>query len=631
MSFRDIVILVFALLAVTLSAAGSALFSDSWWGLHFWEFLPRWAFLAGSVALLATLLLIVLRRPDERRPKSWRSPVPLVVIVAVFAIVSIAFRVRHLLLGDGIPIVETLPTGEAFHAREPLTFGLQAALFRLFTQGFPADSPESTAWRAVAAGSIAAGVVFIFVAWALAGEILRRWRKEEEGDDEPQADAPRLLLTALLVSQGYALLFFGYVENYTFLLVATGLFLFTGLRAARGAAPLWLPGLAAVLATTFHIMGAALFPAWAALLVFRLRARGPRIAIDAAVVGFALVAVELLLARLEPGYSWFSSILTVGRVTTISGIAGINTTYLGSPAHVRDFLNEHWLTGPLGLFFFLAALPGSIAYWLKPPRPGAENGAPARRAPTAGDLFLATNAVVWLVIVLRMADSNLGYARDWDLQCAAALGFTVAAFHLMPRPTAAHLLSDTRFLALALAVSLFHFVPWVAVNASASRSLARTASLPLGYGRPEGLVAKWHLREGDLRESWAWYHKSLDAYPESHAAWCGLGVIAFEMKEYDRAADYFRTAIKIRPQFVMYRRNLVNALIDAGKGEEAIVELEALLAVDPENAVEWRRYGDLLAEGGHSLEARTAYEKVLHLRPGDAEVARLIQQQNGPN
>jgi hypothetical protein len=347
-------------------------------------------------------------------------------------------------------------------------------------------------------------------------------------------------------------------------------------------------------------------------------------------VAVALVAAELLLARLEPGYSWLSSILTVGRVTTTSGVGGINATYLGSQAHVRDFLNEQWLTGPLGLYFLVAAVVGAVLYRRSAAAGDGSDASPGdrRRFPNSGDIFIGINAGVWLLIVLRMADSNLGYARDWDLQCAAALGFTVAAFHLMPRPAPGRSLSDSRFLALALAVSLFHFIPWVAVNASADRALARTAILPLGYGRSEGLVAKWHLREGRLREAWTWYHKSLDAYPSSHAAWTGLGVIAFQKQEYDRAADYFRTAIKLKPEFALYRRNLVNALIDGGKADEALGEFEALLALDPENAVEWKRYGDLLMERGRDIEARDVYEKVLKLRPGNEEVMQLIQEQD---
>jgi tetratricopeptide (TPR) repeat protein len=611
MIFREYLILVLGLVFVGLSAAGAWLFPASWWGLHLWAFLPRPAFIAALLAVTGFGAWVFLGprtplRPAPLEPRSERARSPFVLFGAplalaiAFGVLAWVFRVRHLLLGDGIPLVQHLPTGLAFHPREPLTYALQAQLFRFFSAVAPGLDPEATAFRAVAAGSLGTGVLFALVAWALAGEISR-----------DRGLANRFLLSAILLTQGYALLFFGYVENYAFLVATAGLFLLLALRAARGAGPLWLPGAAAVLAAAFHISGALLFAAWLVLVLIRIRARGPRVWIDVAAVAALFGVTALLLGRMQSHYNWVDTILTVGRVTTTSGLKGINKSYLGSANHVRDFLNEHWLVGPFALFLVLPAAAAAVL-------------SIRRRRPDAGALFLGANALLWLAVVLRMADSNLGYARDWDLQTTAALSFSVAGLYLVSGRGEGRL-TERRFLSLVLVLSLFQFVPWVLVNSSPDRAVRRVAALPLGHGRSEVLVGTFYIRENRLDKAEEWYQKGLKQNIESHAAWCGLACVAFQKRDYARAARLFGVAVKLKPDYPLYRQSLVSTLIHDGRQEEALREFRNLLAVDGRNVTSWMQYAQLLREFGHAEEAREAFRKVLELEPGQTEAARRLE------
>ena len=622
MRTREIVIAAFGAVVVLLHILGSRLLPDSWWGLHFWSFLPVWSFLLAIAVAALAVVIVLLPRPRPQEPRvAGRGEEPLIVgvlLAALYALVAWSFRFRHLLLGDGIPIVRLLPAGTAFHEREPLTYRLQHLLYSAFCS-FGRPPGEETAQVAVAAGSVAAGFLFALIAWFLAGELLGNWRGDL--DRSTRSPWPRVLLTAVLLCQGYALLFFGYVENYAFLLAAVAFFLLAGLRAARGAWPLFVPGIIAVVAASLHIAGALLVAAWAALLVFRVRTVGRGVWKDLGLVLAAFIAAALLLSRLSPGYNWVATILTVGRVTTTSGVKGINTTYLGSPEHLRDFFNEHWLLGPFAFFFFLLTLTWRLLS-RRNSRFGGFGG--------SGSLFLLTNALLWLLVVVRMADSNLGYSRDWDLQAPAGLSFAVAGLYLLPPPSADREgagLSDShaRVLLLVLVFSLVHFVPWALVNASESRAVQRIARLPLGAGRAELLVGTWHFRENRLREARDWYLKSVDAYPQNHLAYSGLGLVALRIQDYDRAERFFRLAVTINPGWAPYRESLINALVSGGRLEAAAAEYPSLLELTPRNATTWMQYGRLLEHLGRTTDARAAFQKVLEIDPGQIEARRTLE------
>ena len=78
------------------------------------------------------------------------------------------------------------------------------------------------------------------------------------------------LAFALLVAQGYIQLFFGYVENYTFVLLVLAAYTLAALRALAGRAPLLLPGALLVLALALHLSAAVLGASFAVLAVRRL-------------------------------------------------------------------------------------------------------------------------------------------------------------------------------------------------------------------------------------------------------------------------------------------------------------------------------------------------------------------------
>ncbi|MBI5711736.1 MAG: hypothetical protein HZC42_15745 [Candidatus Eisenbacteria bacterium] len=530
--------------AVTMAAhvLGSGVPRGVLWGAHFYAFLPAWALTVGlavvAAAALAALtprgraLVATVRVPDvEAGPRARRRRVMVAIMMGAAALFWL-FRTRHLLLGDGLPLTARVLEGGSFHPLEPLTAWLQARVHALARRLFATPGAPSwrVAWDALALGSVVAGALFVPVAWALARELAAA-----------RAGATAALVLLVLLAQGYVQLFFGYVENYTWYTLALACYLLAALRHLGGRWPLAAPGAALVLALALHLSAAAMMPSFAVLAARGLMHRAGR---ARALRGLALTAAffataSLALARLHPGYSLGRSLLDVGRAIG-EGSPAQAAGYALSARHWRDFLNEQLLIGPLGLFLFLPAALATARAW-RDPR--------VAFALAAGAGYLAA---CWIA-----GDSNLGYARNWDLLAPSGLVFATGALLLLLRAAPGGLPGGA--LVLALAVSLFHTVPWVAVNACERRALARFETLPLGLGRVESTLGYWQALNGRPVEAERWLRQAVEVAPGNVRAWGFLGKLEAERGRFAPAARAYAEAVRLRPDVPEYRRGLAQA------------------------------------------------------------------------
>jgi hypothetical protein len=439
----------------------------------------------------------------------------------------------------------------------------------------------------VAAASALFGAAFVVVAWHLAAELLRLGGAR---DAEPTVEPlPRALVTAALVTQGYVQLFFGYVETYSVGALAIAIYLLVALRYLRHAAPLLAPLLVLAVAGTLHLSTLTLAPSALVLVGVGLAdSSRRREAVWAVVVG------ALAVAALAVAFQWydarFSLLAHLGQLHRQGrGSAG----YLFSQVHVRDFLSEHALIGPYGLL--LAA-------------PAALFAAALGRWRDSRCVFLMGVGLAAAVACWMVPDLPLGYARDWDLFAPLGAAMTVAGVGLLAR-LAGEGVALRRALALLVAASLFHTVPWVLVNASEQRALERFTFLPLGLGRTESTVAYWYARRGDHEAARYWLAKSLNENPSNTRAHELFGQIAMAEGDSRGAVLAFESATRIRPERYDYRLQLVDALARNERPGEALAHLDTLLARRPEAAELWHRRGGILQAMGRAEEAAAALRK----------------------
>lgn len=583
------------------------LLRERWWSVHSWAFLPAPAF-AIAVLLVAAGLLMAWRAPvalDRQLVRVLPKLTPLPgwaghVLAAVLAgVVFWLFRERHTMLGDGSALIRNIPAGQDFHPDEPLTLWLHHAFF-FAKGGFFARSGatlDEAAHATIGLSSVLCGALFVPIAWALAGEFRLSPELDSRAPDRA-ARATQVLVFVTLVAQGYLQLYFGYVENYTFLALALAAYALASLRALDGRAPLLAPAACLVLALALHLSAAVVVPSFVVLAACRLLSPRARMAAlrDLVIAAGLYFAMHLLLARLGNGYNWTAMLLALGRRTTDS-----STSYGFHPFTFAQFMHQQLLIGPLGIFLLATCAAGALLM---------------RAWRDCRIQFLAALAPGYIAASLIAGDSNLGVARNWDLLAPAGFVFTLVAlgFALHAAWPAASL---RRWLFVLAIASLFHTVPWIAVNASAERTIERYKVLPLGLGRSQVMVADWYYARGHEDEALGWYRLALDENPLQNHAHSQLGRIALHRGRYDIAEMAFREALRSRPTMALYRFQLVDALVRSHQLAPARTQLDTLVSLEPNVAGYWAASALVLAGLGDRDGALAALDVAARLAPGD--------------
>jgi tetratricopeptide (TPR) repeat protein len=596
-----------ALAAIAAEIVGATLMRERWWSVHSWAFLPLPAF-AFAALLVAGGLLVAWRGPvwlDRQFVRGLPGLASLPgwtgrALAGVLAgVVFWLFREGHTMLGDGNALIRNIPAGQDFHPDEPLTLWLHHAFFLAKGAVFagPGRTAGEVAHATIGLSSVLCGALFVPIAWALAGEIVPPPGPDAKTRDGA-ARATQILVFTVLVAQGYLLLFFGYVENYTFLALALAAYALAALRALDGRAPLLAPAACLVLALALHLSAAVVVPSFLVLAGCRLlspRAR-PAALRDLAIAAGLYLAMHLLLARLGNGYNWTAMLLALGRRTTDS-----STSYGFHPFTFAQFMHQQVLIGPLGIFLLATCAAGALFL---------------RAWRDCRVQFLAALAPGYVAASLIAGDSNLGVARNWDLLAPAGFVFTLVALGLALHAAwpAARL---RRWLFVLAIASLFHTVPWIAVNASAERTIERYKVLPLGLGRSQVMVADWYYARGREDEALGWYRLALDENPLQNHAHSQLGRIALHRGRYDIAEMAFREALRSRPTMALYRFQLVDALVRSNQLGPARAQLDTLLSLEP-GVAGYRAAAAVVWFGlGYRDSASASLDAAERLAPGD--------------
>jgi len=558
------------LLLQVLSLAGDP---GRWWGVHFVAFLPLP--LVGLLMAVAVLAAAWGARgggaPDI--PAGWWMAGVGAVGVGLLAF---GFRSQQTVLGDAWPLMLDLPRGKDFHPRQPLTMFLQQALYGGVSAVLEGE-PRELARRSVAIGSVLCGVGFVPVAWGLGRQLVVR--KEH---------APWASLA--LLTGGYVLLFFGYVENYAWPLLANAAFLWTGLLALRRGYPLAPAFVCFAVGLGLHLSTILLLPAaiFLGFAVGRDPSRRRGLVVDLVIVCAALGLLDAWMrSRGLPLATAIGDLLGIARQ---DNGGGRGLAYLLSLRHLRDFLNEALLVGPFAVALALVGVTGLT------------------RTRDPGIWFLGIASTALLGAAFLTTEPLLGYARDWDLFAPAAvvwMAFGVATVGAGP--------GSARALAGIAVASAIHLGTWVAFNHSEALAMERFATLPLGLGRTEVVVGNWHLRQGRPDDAEEWFRRAIRTNPANANAWGLLGNLYARQDRFDEAAAAYTEALRTRPDKTPFRSSLVRCLVEQQKWEESLPHLEILVQQDPDNLGFWRGYAQVYRELGRDADYRRVVERTADL------------------
>lgn len=552
---------IFGVLALQVLCLGRARFVL--WGPHVPVFLPLPIDMVGwSIVALASL--IALGRERAPRLPSFRAPrggVAWGVGLVAAALVLWLARSGQDLLGDAVPLTRDLPNGLAHHPRQPLTQAIQQALYQLLSPLFAGDLelPRKVAARTVAIGSVCCGVLYIPVAAWLARELVELPGTVRRG------------ALALLLTQGWSMLFFGYLENYTFVTLALLVHVAATMRWLRTGQGLGLSAFTLILSITLHVAAVLAAPGWILVVVLRSGRGLPRRdfleLIVALALGFALVS--WLQAR-APGYSLLQAIQSVLGLAQENQGGGTGWGYVFSWIHLNDWFNAQWLLGPVGIGAAIAS--GGILLV-------------RRRRPGMRSLYLLAVASTIGAAHFLMAEPTLGYARDWDLfaPSGALVSVTAIAGLLAVLPPT---ITARGFFAL-IVLSLWTTGAWVAVNASETRSAERFAHVPLGLGRTEVVLGNWHWRNDRPLEARRWLEFALRRNPLNNNAHALLAAMSAEAGDFRDARERMAEAVRLRPRKIEYHAALLEFCDRDGAARPAIAELERWLVLHDSDPDVW--------------------------------------------
>jgi hypothetical protein len=335
-----------------------------------------------------------------------------VAVALLAAIPFYLFRIQHLRWGDAYILAHAIPHPDVrltYVWQAPLDVFLHAQAWRLGHAWFGWPDPLPV----YALLSVAAGVVFV---WTLLG--LADWLGG--------ARAARVLVIGLVLTLGTMQLFFGYVENYTFMTLGVLVYLWLALRAVRGEIGLAWPASALALTHAFHPSTLVLAPSLLYVAWLTARSKGqPARTLLALVVPYALTLAGLL-ALMTTGGHGLSALLGAdfpggGDRRWFVPLCQATTRWerytMFSLAHLVDVVNQQLLVAPMIWPALGLGLAVARRRW-----PGRD---PALRV-------LALAAGFYLLLALTW-NPDYGGQRDWDLFAPAAVPAALLLAYALPR------------------------------------------------------------------------------------------------------------------------------------------------------------------------------------------------------
>jgi tetratricopeptide (TPR) repeat protein len=580
-----------------LAAVALGWWQPAWrvWGVHHLAFLPP----PLSVILFVAAALFLTRLGG--RLLNWLRPrtlPPLLRKAAVWSVAAMlvffALRVAIPLLGDGSLWIKELSWIGVFEARgqnvpgtrwlmrkEPLEMGLHEAVFRGVSQLRPRDFPgftpeqqeavykrrshwlESAARNTYAWLSILAGGLFIY----LAGRFAQKRVAAE-------SRAPFLLL---LLSGSGMLLFFGYVENYSWMSLASLATMLAGIDESFPPRKFPVKTVVAfLLAVSFHLTAVAMLPGILFMVLLRLwpireGADAPRqIRMRAGLILGGLAVVGMAEYVIVKGWRGWISVLPLVPAFSKDGYAFF------SSKHGLDLLN---------LLALSAAAAVSVLIGVR-----QADGRDASARIQNIFLFLASAGGIALLVTFN---PNLGLARDWDVVTAALWPLIVWAAWRLATSDLRAVRSDVlaALAGFALAVS----VPFALVQSGERSSLARFETL-LNLDRSRSAygwenIATYYEDKGDLANRVRCWKSAL-AVEDNPRYQVNVAVALRLQGNLEESESYTVAAVKRAPQYYYQLVYLAKEWVDRNRLDKARDLLRLATELDPND----QRAAELLAK-----------------------------------
>jgi len=122
-------------------------------------------------------------------------------------------------------------------------------------------------------------------------------------------------------------------------------------------------------------------------------------------------------------------------------------------------------------------------------------------------------------------------------------------------------------------------------------------------------------QSGNLQQAENIYREILRDEPNNFYALHYLGILYYQLRNYDAAIKYIRKASELNPTAADAFYNLGNVYKDSGHLDEAINCFQKSLELNPQNADAYNNQGIIYKDKGELNEAITSFQEAIHLNP----------------
>lgn len=600
--FQKIILVACAFL-ISVRLLGSLFPEQRLWGVNLLYYMPsiwRWILVISGLVILIPRVsarvndsLSVFHHGLAARLTKINRYYRYIFIGLIGGILFWALRVRTFLLGDSFLRAREINQGAKFSFTAPLDFLLHVKVAGLLNWD---------AFQTYAVLSVLSGAVFLFLILSFRDRIAR---------DKTE----RSLVFCVIATMGANQLFFGYVESYTLVYVAIIAYILLSLGYLADKNGLALPVAAFFVAFGLHLSAVTLLPSLLYLASLkeleRAETQDKRRKLFKVFLSIGIVlsvgAILFILQSCNPDKRGLSHYL----ISPLGG--GSEDLYsLFSFSHIVDLINHHLLVSPVGILILLTPLLAfSKRIKLKD------------RAVT----FLLILSVCMLAYAF-LIDPKLGYPRDWDLFAFSGLGYTVLGLYVFLKHWRETKAGDLRYVTLSLLfASLVSTVPWIYVNATENKAVARFEHLldldekRSAYGR-ENLAMYYSRRQEWHKEIKQW--KKAIALTNNARYMTNLAVVYYNQQRYDPALRELERSLEVDSTFDFTHFLFAEIFLRTGRHEQAIKEYRKAIKCRSDITQYHDNLGALLANLGRYQEAVEVFEQGLKANPGYPSIYRNL-------
>jgi len=589
---------------------------NSLWGFNHLKYFPDFVtiiyailvivFIIPAVADRIYILLSKLTVHFQKLPK----PIRIVIISVLAGIVFYLLRVHVHSLGDGYQRIFEIGKGKFYSHTEPLDFFLHAALYR-FLLLFDIRTPELS----YVIISILSGLIFVNAIY------LFKFSSRVNASTS-------LLIKTIFIASGGLLLFFGYVESYSFYYLFSLLFLLWAIKFLIDKKGLLASAILLAIAIASHITSLFLIPGFVYLFYLNIKDNSAHKFWSKyspfLIVGLATISVVILVILRQP-----DSIKSATLLNLFLPLYSNSEYSILSWHHLYDILNQILLISPYCLLIAMSVITHR------------------KTDSNKKNLFLFLMIlVVSAGLFMLVIDPKLGYARDWDLFSTPAAIFGLSVGILLLIRYSKNGLS--KYIAFIITVfSILFLSGWILMNSSETKQLTRAEDLlklsekGRGYGTEllayyyriykknnrkaielyKGIsereknarvykeLGKTQKKAGLFEDAKQSYYLALSKDPKNPKILNEIGLIYIDQKRDDSALMVLRYAHQMAPKFVPIFESLALAYIYNRHNDSASALADTLFMRDSNSP------------GGHAIKL------VLAARSNDWEKARFHYQE----